>query len=429
MYKIKFSKLNPYYLIIILPLLLVTGPLLADSCLVILSLYFIYKNNLEIKKYFNNEFLFRILIYFFSYNVLVSLFAEDIFLSLKSSITHFRFIIFAFVFVYIFENFLVIRKMFFWFLFYTVLLVSIDATIQFYLEKNLLGWTSQSGGRVSGLFGTEYILGSYLSKMLPLLISLKIFLEEKNEINLNRYLYLFNIAISFFAIIFSGERVSIFSITLFIFVYILFINNQDIRKKIILIGAFIFASFITIYSSEQLRERIIYLTLGNLSFLSEDIDTNKISEKTQYVDPKNIHQNVKHLLVAKEIFKENPIFGNGNKMFGKICFERYFVDDGRCSTHPHNFLTQVLVENGIIGAIFYLSIFFYIFKIFISNFFSKQKKSKSLLSISCLSLIILMPIIPSGNFFNNWLNINIFLILSFLIFLKLNQSNILKKNK
>ena len=85
--------------------------------------------------------------------------------------------------------------MFFWFLFYTVLLVSIDATIQFYLEKNLLGWTSQSGGRVSGLFGTEYILGSYLSKMLPLLISLKIFLEEKNEINLNRYLYLFNIRI------------------------------------------------------------------------------------------------------------------------------------------------------------------------------------------------------------------------------------------
>lgn len=429
MYKIKISKLNPYYLIIILPLLLVTGPLLADSCLVILSLYFIYKNNLEIKKYFNNEFLFRILIYFFSYNVLVSLFAEDIFLSLKSSITHFRFIIFAFVFVYIFENFLVIRKMFFWFLFYTVLLVSIDATIQFYLEKNLLGWTSQSGGRVSGLFGTEYILGSYLSKMLPLLISLKIFLEEKNEINLNRYLYLFNIAISFFAIIFSGERVSIFSITLFISVYILFINNQDIRKKIILIGAFIFVSFITIYSSEQLRERIIYLTLGNLSFLSEEIDINKISEKTQYVNPKNIHQNVKHLLVAKEIFKENPIFGNGNKMFGKICFERYFVDDGRCSTHPHNFLTQVLVENGIIGAIFYLSIFFYIFKIFISNFFSKQKKSKSLLSISCLSLIILMPIIPSGNFFNNWLNINIFLILSFLIFLKLNQSSILKKNK
>ena len=105
MYKIKISKLNPYYLIIILPLLLVTGPLLADSCLVILSLYFIHKNNLEIKKYFNNEFLFRILIYFFSYNVLVSLFAEDIFLSLKSSITHFRFIIFAFVFVYIFENF------------------------------------------------------------------------------------------------------------------------------------------------------------------------------------------------------------------------------------------------------------------------------------------------------------------------------------
>ena len=107
--------------------------------------------------------------------------------------------------------------------------------------------------------------------------------------------------------------------------YILFINNQDIRKKIILIGAFIFASFITIYSSEQLRERIIYLTLGNLSFLSEDIDINKISEKTQYVNPKNIHQNVKHLLVAKEIFKENPIFGNGNKMFGKICFERYFA--------------------------------------------------------------------------------------------------------
>ena len=62
--------------------------------------------------------------------------------------------------------------------------------------------------------------------------------------------------------------------------------------------------------------------------------------------------------MSYQIFKEKPFFGHGNKMFAQICFERYFVPDGRCSTHPHNFLAQILVENGIVGGVIYLALFF-----------------------------------------------------------------------
>ena len=40
------------------------------------------------------------------------------------------------------------------------------------------------------------------------------------------------------------------------------------------------------------------------------------------------------------------------KCLVKFALKKYFVDDGRCSTHPHNFLAQVLVENGIIEEFF-----------------------------------------------------------------------------
>ena len=199
--------------------------------------------------------------------------------------------------------------------------------------------------------------------------------------------------------------------------YIIFVLKLPLTKKILLLSGLILSVTVIIISSETLKKRVIDLTISNLSFFYKDktkfLDTNE----NQFVNPENIHQNIKHLIVAKQIFKEKPILGHGNKMFGKICFEKYFVDDGRCSTHPHNFLAQVLVENGIIGGIFYLMLFFYFLKYVIHS----KKILKSLTSISLICSIIFFPLLPSGNFYNNWLNINIFLLISFFIFCKQNQ--------
>ena len=85
-------------------------------------------------------------------------------------------------------------------------------------------------------------------------------------------------------------------------------------------------------------------------------------------------------------------------MFGKICFDRYFIDDGRCATHPHNFLAQILVESGLIGGIIYLTIFFILIKNFIFYYFRNQNNDKPTLIILIGCIIQLFPLIPSGSF-------------------------------
>ncbi len=411
------QNLNMYYLITLMPIFLITGPLLSDLCLIILSLFFLFKENKNFKKILFENFLIKFILFFFIYNIFISFFAEDIFASSKSAISHIRFVLFSITFIFLFNEYIKIRIVFFWILYVAIFITSFDAIVQFHLNKNLLGWEIDAGGRISGLFGTEYILGSYLGKMLPLLISMKLFLKENDKIFVNRYIFLLTIILCFLAIYYSGERTSILIITTYFVGYIIFVVKLPITKKILLLLGLILSVTVIITSSETLKKRVIDLTISNLSFFYKDnakfLDTNK----NQFIDPENIHQNIKHLIVAKQIFKEKPILGHGNKMFGKICFEKYFVDDGRCSIHPHNFLAQVLVENGIIGGIFYLMLFFYFFK----NAFNLKKNSQSLTSISLICSIIFFPLLPSGNFYNNWLNINIFLLISFFIFCKQNQ--------
>ena len=49
---------------------------------------------------------------------------------------------------------------------------------------------------------------------------------------------------------------------------------------------------------------------------------------------------------AIQIFKENPIFGIGPKLFRVECKN---INNGEgCSTHPHNSYLQLLAETGII---------------------------------------------------------------------------------
>ena len=88
------------YLIILLPLSLIIGPFFSDLSVVIIDLiflYFIFKN----KEYeiFNNN-LFKFLLLFNIYISIRSIFTDDIFLSLKSSLPYLRFLILIFAINY-----------------------------------------------------------------------------------------------------------------------------------------------------------------------------------------------------------------------------------------------------------------------------------------------------------------------------------------
>ena len=122
-----------------------------------------------------------------------------------------------------------------------------------------------------------------------------------------------------------------------------------------------------------------------------------------------------------EIFKLNPITGSGIKTYHRYCknLKEKKSLDIKCSSHPHNTYIQILSDIGLFGALIVFFIFIYIFsinlKIFLSQNPSNIKKSFFILNLGIL--MNLMPFIPSGSFFNNWINIMIYYPIGFWFYL------------
>ena len=130
-----------------------------------------------------------------------------------------------------------------------------------------------------------------------------------------------------------------------------------------------------------------------------------------------------HYLISYNMFKKKPFFGHGPKMFRFFCSKKEnFVPNNACTTHPHNFYAQMLAETGIVGFLILLSTFLYIFYLFVKNLVFQIYKKKQLLSDKVICLLsfyfmTLFPLLPSGNFFNNWLSIIMYYPLGCLIYL------------
>jgi O-antigen ligase len=192
----------------------------------------------------------------------------------------------------------------------------------------------------------------------------------------------------------------------------LFISSFNLRKLLIFpIIASLIIFTVIISKSDKIKNRMIDTTTNQLG----------LSEKSErLVLFSKIYEG--HYLIALKMFKEKPIFGHGPKMFRFYCSkEENFVADNACTTHPHNFYAQILAETGLVGFLFLLTIFLYILFLFLKNFYFQIKYKKQLISDLGLCLlssyfITFFPILPSGNFFNNWLSIMIYYPLGFLIY-------------
>ena len=138
------------------------------------------------------------------------------------------------------------------------------------------------------------------------------------------------------------------------------------------------------------------------------------------------HDHHGHYLLSYQIFKDHPVIGTGPKGFRYLCRHKIYIlenNDG-CSTHPHNTYMQILTSNGIVGfSLITFSFFFFLFEIFKYRKKLNQKKEfdKYLISqnIALAAIFVnLWPLIPTGNFFNNWLSMIYFYPISFYLYLK-----------
>ena len=205
------------YLLIVMPFLLISGPFLSDLAVVIICLLYLFNFfKKDIKNYLKNFFLIGFLI-FYLICILSSALSEYPLVSLFKSILYIRFLIFAFAIAYIIKNNPdTLDKLFISILICFTILI-FDGFFQFIFKKNIFGFVMYEA-RISSFFKDELIYGSYLSKFLPLFLSLFFLtITKNNKLNL---LFSAIFFLSILAIAISGERSSLF-MTILILIYLL----------------------------------------------------------------------------------------------------------------------------------------------------------------------------------------------------------------
>ena len=410
----------PSYIIILMPVLLISGPFLSDLGVSLVSLLFLINlkyNNL--KKYFNNYY-FKFFSFFCVILIFSSLLSQNSLISLKNSLFYFRFGIFTLCFWYLLDKNEKLIK----YLFFSIVVcfssLILDGYIQYIFGENIFGFQLHNEYRVSSFFGSELILGSYLARFFPIMFGIFIFLDQQKKSKLILFLMTIIFILSEGLIFLSGERLALFFMNLSTFFILLMIKKYKIyRFWTYVVSLFLIMMMMNIFPNA--KERIIDQTLYDF--------TRNSSDKV-YIFSKP-HNDM--YITAYRIFKDNKFFGVGPRQFRNICSE-YKVSEYSCETHPHNTYMELLSESGIFAFLVVAGLFIFICYLSIKHLVFKIIRHKEVLfndfEVCLLSavLISIWPLAPSGSFFNNWMSIVYYFPVG-LLFWQRSKHNDLKKTK
>lgn len=409
------------YLLFLTPLLYIFGIAVVELSVLFLISFFLYKNK-KIDLYKDKKVLF---LFFFSIYVAINAFFQ-IHDNLKvSSIFFFRYALLSlsiyFILEYLNENLNKGKKEILFLIGFIFLLIIFDSYLQFLTGKNLFGYQIIQH-RISSFFGAELILGTFLFKQLPLFLFLFLFVFTNKELKKNSKILIIFLSLYFTVIYIAGGRTAFFMTLLFVILIIFFLKN--LRKifsfSILILTIFIILTSIFNIGKSDPFNRVfiktfnqitngIYIDKENISLKKEINKIRKGENLKNFKIFSSDHNG--HYVLAYNLFKENPIFGIGPKGFRYYCRSvEYDPKKGICSTHPHNFLMQILAETGFVGFLFYFYGLFFIvmniFKVFSKNILTNEKNNFLIISFGLI--LIFFPFIPNGNFFNNWISITNF---------------------
>ena len=343
------------------------------------------------------------------------------------------------------------------FFFFLTIFVILDSIYQFFnpefkdifgyktntiREYSILGKKILLPIRLTGPMGIdEQVVGFYLCTFGFLSI---FFLKYFFKLSNNRYYLL--IFINFFVIILSGERSSVL-ISVITFFTQEFLSKSSIKKKFFNVLILVSILLSVVYANPTSRERV------------NDINYWLVKKDKQ----NNIYENFlgtpwgQHYEISLELIKTNPYFGVGLKNFTKYCsnYEKnnkelsalksmqaeyknmigskeipneimeimrnkiitkekeinYIRTDTKCSTHPHNYILELLVETGLLGFLFFFFLIFKIYYIFVRGF------RENSCAIICISLLtgFLFPIKPTGAIFSSWFGFFFWMLIFFFL--------------
>ena len=387
---------------LIFPISIVFSNFIANLTVYYLAFFGIYIFFKE-KKYVKKNILYLVLI-FWAYISLRSLFTTEILFSLKSSLPLIRYLFFIIAVSYLINNVKnLIRNFSIIFLFFISFLF-LDSIIQFLFKKNLFGYAEDVNNRISSFFSGRFVLGSYVSKITLLsLILLNIFLPFKKF----KIFYMIFIFLSVFIVLISGDRASLGLYLLSLITILILIDKKYIsyyQKALSLILIPIF-TFSLVYSIDNFKARFFFQTLNDLNN----------ADKIIYFS--RGHQS--HWQTSFKMFGDNKVFGKGPNMFRFYCdLEEFNSGEKSCSTHPHNYHIQLLSETGLIGYLLFLCLFLSLIFVLIKQFYFVYFKRESLLSFNKIIVLSLSfsnfwPIITTGNIFSSFTLNLVFISLGF----------------
>src|SRR6056300_1540915 len=341
MHLLKKNQIIHLILASIIPYL-IWGPFFPDLIVSLSSIIFLFYMIKNKDFYYFNHKPFIIFIIFCLYCIFITLLrAEDKLLSFQSSLFYFRIGLFSCLVWYLIDQDKNILKYFYYSLILCFCVLVIDGYFKFFSGSNILGY-KYSDGRISSLFGDELIMGSFLSRLFPLLFALFL-IKEKSKYEIY-YIGILFILVDILIYI-SGERASFFFLNLStIFIIILIKEYQKFRLITFLVALALIVGLTL--SSDKLSNRMIKGPAKSMGLVKDAQSKNIFTPS---------HDSL--IRTAFNMFKDKPIFGHGTKMFREICRDgKYQTGIKPCDTHPHNFYAQLLAETGLVGFLFLFSV-------------------------------------------------------------------------
>ena len=404
-------------LLLLFPAAQISGSFLTDFFLILISIIFLTIYNKDKEFIISKIFFFNFFIIFYIFLVTRSIFSDSVMLSLKSSAPYIRFGIFSLAVFFILKNNKNFIRHFYIILFITLIILLFDGYFQFFTGKNIFGWENSRPDRLGGLFFEELILGSYLSKILPIFLAFT-FINKKV---LNRRYILLIILLTYLLIFLTGER-SAFLLSTF---YLILISPFLLKlKKFIILLILVSVSFSAlIFLNKDIKSRYVDQMLNHSIYKNQD---------TVIFMPDHIGL----FTSAIDIFQKNIFFGSGVKTFRINCkytdknkiisLKKELPTVAFCSTHPHNYYLQLLAETGITGFLFIFLIFLKLSFNYLKQMYflinNKKEINKSYICILTGLIVMIWPLATTGSFFNNWICSNLFLTIGIYLFISSNES-------
>lgn len=189
------------------------------------------------------------------------------------------------------------------------------------------------------------------------------------------------------------------------------VKNNIIRRNTI------YAQFdgkIELFKIDSESFKIFYKT-HNKFHVQKSFQPKKFNELLEFEKYIKYQEKVFFIKDLKQVELEqikNSLFKKNQKILVNSSDIEY---ENGCNTHPHNFYLQIAAENGLINLLLIVSLFFYTcYRLIKINYLDKGDVWRVRATFILVMIILqLIPFLPHGNFYNNWLSIFLFLPIGF----------------